>query len=366
MPKFKITVLPGDGIGPEVCQEAIKVLRAVERRFGHSFEFQTGLIGGAAYDQHQSHFPQETKDLCRWGDAVLFGSIGGPVEEQDRPRWKNCERDSLLAIRQFLELKINIRPARVWSSLRHLSVLKPEVIPPEGLEVVTFRELSEGLYFGDHQITNTPAGKVATDTCQYHAKTIEIISRFCFAQAAKLGKSVASVDKANVLDTSRLWRAVVDEISAENPSVPCRHWLVDNAVQQLVKHPEWFDFILTENLFGDILSDLTATFSGSLGLLPSASLSVEGFGLYEPSGGSAPHRAGKNMINPIAQILCGALMLRYSFGLEPAAQAIESAVDVVLERGLRTYDLYREQPNETSVSTTEMGDAIAQQVTDSR
>ncbi len=363
MTEYKIALLPGDGIGPEVCDEAVKVLQAIEKKFGHKFVLTKGLIGGAAYDEHKSHFPDETKELCKNADAVLFGSVGGPVAEMHLPKWKNCERESILAIRKFLNLTVNLRPARVWPELSHLSVLKAEKIPEAGLELLTFRELSEGLYFGKHETEVDENGeKVAHDTCNYHASTIEHIADFCFQAAQKAGKTVASVDKANVLDTSRLWREVVEDVAKKYPDVKYEHWLVDNCAQQLVKNPDWFQFLLTENLFGDILSDLTSTFAGSLGLLASASFDKEGFGLYEPSGGSAPKHAGKNRINPIAQILCVAMMLRYSFDMHEEADAIEKAVNQSIADGMRTYDLYRELAGETKVSTSEMGDAIAERV----
>jgi len=358
--KKKIALLPGDGIGPEVCAEAIKVLRAIEKKISHNFEIIEGKIGGAAWDEFGSHFPEQTKLLCKNTDAVLFGSVGGPVEEQETKKWKNCERESILAIRKFLNLKINIRPAKIFPDLAHLSVLKKEKIPKKGLEIIVYRELSEGLYFGEHSSFEENNERKARDICDYSESTIRFIAKFCFEAAKKSGKKIASVDKANVLETSRLWRSIVEEVAKEFPEVQYEHWLVDNCAQQLVKNPDWFEFILTENLFGDILSDLVSTFAGSLGLLPSASFSQNGFGLYEPSGGSAPKRAGQNIINPIAQILCVSMMLRYSFGLKKEAEKIENAIRKTISQGYRTYDLFRDFPNEKKIGTSEMGSLICE------
>lgn len=362
MNTYKIACLPGDGIGPEVCVEAVKVLRKIEKKYGHTFEIKNALIGGAAWPVHGNHFPDETKEICEWSDAVLYGSVGGPVNQQFEPQWKDAEKNAVLGVRKFLNLKINLRPARVWTALKHLSVLKEDKIPERGLEILTFRELSEGLYFGEHKTIEKNGERCATDVCEYHESTIRHIAKFCFEAAAKSGKKIASVDKANVLDSSRLWRTVVDEVAKDFPDVEYEHWLVDNCAMQLVKNPDWFEYILTENLFGDILSDLTSTFSGSLGLLASASFSADGFGLYEPSGGSAPKHAGKNRINPIAQILCVPMMLRHSFGLHAEADNIENAVNQAITDGYRTYDLYRELDGETKVSTSEMGDAICARI----
>lgn len=358
----KIALLPGDGIGEEVCAEAVKVLQKIAEKFDHTFEIKHGLIGGAAWDVHKSHFPDETKQLCDWSDAVLFGSVGGPVEEQDTEKWLNCERESILAIRKYLGLTVNLRPAKVFPELAHLSVLKKEKVPENGLEILMFRELSEGLYFGEHTTWEEDGQKKARDICDYSEDTIRFIAEFAFKASKQSNKKLASVDKANVLDTSRLWREVVDGVAKNYPEVEYEHWLVDNCAQQLVKNPDWFEYVLTENLFGDILSDLTSTFPGSLGLLASASFNREGFGLYEPSGGSAPKRANQNIINPIAQILCVAMMLRHSFGMEIEAVAIENAVQQTIRDGYRTYDLYRELAGETKVGTDQMGDLICERV----
>ncbi len=362
MKNYKIACLPGDGIGPEVCDEALKVLEVVGKKFNHNFEVRTALIGGAAWPTHGNHFPEETKAICDWSDAILYGSVGGPVDQQFEPQWKDAEKNAVLGVRKFLNLKINLRPARIWPDLKHLSVLKPEKIPEKGLEILTFRELSEGLYFGEHKTIDNDGDRLATDICEYHESTIRHIAKFCFEAAKKSGKKIASVDKANVLDSSRLWRTVVDEVAKDFPTVEYEHWLVDNCAMQLVKNPDWFEYILTENLFGDILSDLTSTFSGSLGLLASASFSEAGFGLYEPSGGSAPKHAGKDRINPIAQILCVPMMLRHSFGLETEAASIESAVNQAIADGFRTYDLFTEREGEKKVSTREMGQAICDRI----
>ncbi|MDD5770187.1 MAG: 3-isopropylmalate dehydrogenase [Candidatus Gracilibacteria bacterium] len=362
MKTYNIAVLPGDGIGPEVCDEALKVLNAVGKKFDTDFKNTIGYIGGAGWDKYKSHFPDETKKLCDKSDAVLFGSVGGPVDEQFEEKWKNCERDSILAIRKYLGLTVNIRPAKVWPKLAHLSVLKAEKIPPTGIEIVTFRELSQGLYFGEHTTFEENGELKARDICDYSESTIKHIAKFCLESAKISNKKVALVDKANVLDTSRLWRKVVEEVKKDYPEVQVENWLVDNCAQQLVKNPGYFDYLLTENLFGDILSDLTSTFSGSLGLLASASFNKSGFGLYEPSGGSAPKYTGLNKINPIAQILCVAMMLKYSFGMEEASKAVENAVNETINAGFRTYDIFRELPGEILVGTREIGDEIMKRV----
>jgi len=358
MKTYRIALLPWDGIGPEVCDEAVKVLRKIESLSDVQFDINLGLIGGAAWDVHTSHFPEETKTLCDNSDAVLFWSVGWPVDEQFDEKWKDCERNSILAIRKYLWLTINLRPSKVWTKLKHLSVLKEEKIPDTWLEILTFRELSSGLYFGEHTMYEENGVRKARDICDYDEETIRHIARFCFESAKKQGKKISVVDKANVLDSSRLWRIVVDEVAKDFPEVKYEFVLVDNCAMQLVKNPDWFEYILTENLFGDILSDLTSTFAGSLWLLGSASFNKEGFWLYEPSGGSAPKYTGQNKINPLAQILCAVMMLRYSFGMEKEANLIEDAINKTIDAGYRTYDIYRALPWEILLGTKEMGVAI--------
>ncbi len=362
MKTHKIAILPGDGIGPEVMDEAIKVLDKIWEKFQVNFEKNFWYIWGAWYEKYKNHFPEETKKIVDESEAVLFGSVWGPVDKQMEEKWKDCEKKSILGIRKHLDLVVNIRPARIWSELSHLSVLKEDKIPENWLNIITFRELSGGLYFGEHTTYTEDWVRKARDVCDYDENTIRYISEFCFKSAKNSWKKIAVVDKANVLDTSRLWRTVVDEVAKNYPEVKFEYVLVDSCAMHLVQKPEQFEYILTENLFGDILSDLTSTFSGSLGLLASASFSRKNFGLYEPSGGSAPDIAGKGIANPIAQILCVALMLRHSFGMEEAAVAIEKAVDETISAWFRTVDIYKELPWEKLVGTIEMWNEIKKRI----
>lgn len=354
MAEFNVAVLAGDGIGPEVMAEAIKVLRAVESRFGHAFTFEDALIGGAAYEATGEHFPSATLATCERSDAVLFGSVGGPVDAQDQPKWKDAEKISLLGLRKALGLAVNVRPAKVYPILTPLSPLKRELIE-EGVDLVVVRELLGGIYFGEHGTE----GDRAWDVMAYTESQVERVVRFAFEAARGRRKKLTVVDKANVLDCSRLWRKVAQRIAPEFPDVAMDFLYVDNAAMQLIKKPSSFDVIVTENMFGDILSDAASVLPGSLGLMPSASLG-DRVHLYEPAGGSAPDIAGKDVANPIAQILSAALMLRHSFGLEDEARAIEMAVERVLERGVRTGDLACE--GETRVSTSEMGGAVLKEL----
>lgn len=356
MKTYTVALLPGDGIGEEVCREAVKVLNVVAQKHGFALEFRHGLVGGAAWDIHKDHFPQETKDLIQSCEAVLFGSVGGPVDAQNDPQWKDCERNSILALRKFLNLRINLRPATVWPELTDFCPLRPDILGQDGFEILVVRELSGGIYFGEHR---RPTPDSAEDTAHYDRATIEHIARAAFSAAHNRNKKVTSVDKANVLETSRLWREVFINVAADFPDVELEHMYVDNAVQQIVRSPRSFDVIACPNLFGDIISDLTSVLPGSLGLLPSASLG-EGIHLYEPSGGSAPTLAGLNVANPIAQILSGAMMLRFSFGEEDAATDIERATHAAIAAGNRTGELYREGGGHTKVSTSEMGEAICE------
>ncbi|WP_027717589.1 3-isopropylmalate dehydrogenase [Desulfovirgula thermocuniculi] len=354
--RFRVAVLPGDGIGPEVIAQATRVLAAAGRRFGHEFQLREGLIGGIAYDATGHPLPQATLDLCRSSDAVLLGAVGGPKWDK-LPVHLRPEAGALLPLRKALDVYANLRPAVVFPALADASTLKREVV--EGLDILVVRELTGGLYFGEKRREEIPGGQRAVDTMVYTTEEIRRVARRAFELARTRKKKLTSVDKANVLESSRLWREVVTELAKDYPDVELNHMLVDNCAMQLVRNPKQFDVILTENLFGDILSDQAAQLVGSLGMLPSASLG-DGVGLYEPVHGSAPDIAGRQLANPIAAILSVALMLRYSFGLEEAALAVERAVAAVLEEGYRTADIM--EPGRKQVGTTEMGRLIAEKV----
>ena len=347
----KICIIKGDGIGPEVTAEAVKVLDEVAGKYDHQFEYVEALAGGVAWDEHQNHLPEETLQAAARCEAILFGSIGGPVEHQDEPKWKDCEKNSLLGLRKHFDLFANLRPSIVFAPLKNISTLKPETVGG-GFDVLIVRELTGGIYFGEHKTE----GEQATDVMNYSESEVERIARIAFEAAMKRGKRLTSVDKANVLDCSILWRKVVDRVAKDYPEVELEHMYVDNAAMQLVKDPKHFDVIVTGNMFGDILSDLSSTFAGSLGLLPSASLNAKNFGMYEPSGGSAPDIAGQGVANPIAQILSAAMMLKHSFGLVEESAAVEKAVSQTLEQKIRTGDIYEEGCEK--VSTQVMGDKI--------
>ncbi|OQR99080.1 3-isopropylmalate dehydrogenase [Achlya hypogyna] len=351
---YKIAVLPGDGIGPEVCAEAVRVLETIGGLFHHSFTFPTALCGGAAYEAHGSHLPQATIDLVKECDAVLFGSVGGPTDAQEVPKWKDAEKNCILGLRKNFNLAVNIRPAKIYSMLPDLSPLKPSLVEA-GVDMVIVRELVSGIYFGEHSTENG----VARDVMIYSEEEIRIPVMFAFETARNRSKRLTVVDKANVLDCSRLWRKVAKEVASSYPDVVLDFMYIDNAVMQLIKNPSQFDVIVTGNMFGDILSDAASVLPGSLGLMPSASLGDK-IHLFEPIGGSAPDIAGKGVANPIAQILSGALLLRYSFQMEKEAALIEKAVNAVLEGGLRTGDLTQDRSR--AVGTKAMGDAIVQQM----
>jgi 3-isopropylmalate dehydrogenase len=363
--QFKIAALLGDGVGPEVATEAIKVLEAVGKKFGHTFEFQHGLVGGASIDAHGVALTEETLKMCRDSDAVLLGAVGGP--KWDDPKAKVRPEDGLLALRQELALFANLRPVKVLPMLVDSTSLKPEVIKDVDLMVV--RELTGGLYFGQpKKHWQTSEGRRAVDTMDYSDHEIERIVRVGFEIALTRRKKLTSVDKANVLESSRLWRQVATEVAKDYPGVELDHMLVDACSMRLIQRPAQFDVIVTENTFGDILTDEASMLAGSMGMLPSASLAgipeggvSKAFGLYEPIHGSAPSRAGQNIANPIATILSGAMMLRYSFALAAEAESVERAVMTVLEEGYRTYDIMDE--HKTKVGTKEMGDLIADRIT---
>ncbi len=352
--KKTIAVIPGDGIGPEIVREAQKALAAVASRFGHDFEMSVYPVGGAAYDLCGDCLPDATLAACRAADAILLGAVGGPKWDA-LPAEKRPERRALLTLRAELGLFGNLRPAKVWPALREASPLKAEIVDG-GIDVLVVRELTGGIYFGAHE--RAADGKSAKDEMPYSVAEIERIARLAFAAARKRSGRVTSVDKANVLATSRLWRETVTALrEREFADVALDHMYVDNAAMQLVRAPAHFDVLLTENMFGDILSDEASQITGSIGMLPSASLGAGGHGLYEPIHGSAPDIAGKGVANPLATILSAALMLRHSFGLAAEADAVEAAVADVLARGVRTPDIAA--PGAPSVSTSEMGDAVA-------
>jgi len=350
----KIAVLPGDGIGPEIVAEAIKVLKVIEEQSNVSFEFNEFIIGGAAIDQTGVPLPDETLENCLKSDAVLLGAVGGP-------KWDNLPGDlrpekALLTIRKELKLFSNLRPVKVYNSLIDASTLKTDVI--SGVDFLVIRELTGGIYFGEKTKEVTDQGIKVTDALTYTEEEIERIVRLGFETAMKRRKKLTSVDKANVLESSRVWRQVVDNIAKEYPEVEINHMLVDNCAMQLVRYPKQFDVIVTENMFGDILSDEAAMLTGSIGMLPSASIGTEKIAMYEPIHGSAPDITGMGIANPLATILSVAMMLRYSFGMNQEAEKIENAVHQVLEQDYRTKDLA--QNNTKVVSTKEMGDLVIQ------
>jgi len=359
--QFKLAVLPGDGIGPEITAEAVKVLEAVGSRFGHGFSWQRGLLGGVAIDETGMALPDDTLKMCCRSDAVLLGAVGDPKWDND-PQARVRPEDGLLALRKGLGLFANLRPIKVFPVLIDAANLKPEVV--KGVDFIFVRELTGGVYFGrPRKRWQTSRGWRAVDSMVYSETEIERILRVGFELARRRLKKLVSVDKANVLESSRLWRQVAMEVAGEYPDVELEHMFVDACAMRLIQNPTYFDVLVTENMFGDILTDEASMLAGSLGMLPSASLAGiprEGasiFGLYEPAHGSAPRRAGLNMANPIATILSVAMMLHYSFGLLKEAQVVEDAVSKVLNEGYRTYDIMAE--GKVKVGTKEMGDLIA-------
>jgi len=349
----KIAVIEGDGIGPEVVAEAIKVMRKTEEVYGLSFAFEYGLFGGIAIDERGTPLPEDTLAMCRRADAVLLGAVGGPKWDTN-PKELRPET-GLLGIRKALGLFANIRPALVFDCLKEASTLKPEVLA--GTDLIVVRELTGGIYFGEKFRRESAGGEEAVDTSSYNVEEVERIARQAFAIARTRRKKLASVDKANVLETSRLWRETVIRIAADYPDVELEHVLVDNCAMQLLRRPSSFDVIVTENMFGDILSDEAAMLTGSIGMLSSASLGEGSFGLYEPVHGSAPDIAGRGIANPVATILSVALMYRLTFGYHEAAEAIERAVAEVLDAGYRTGDIAVDKS--TALGTAAMGDLIA-------
>lgn len=355
MTTYNVAVLSGDGIGPEVMAEAIKVLDVVQQKFNFKLNYRTFDVGGIAIDNHGTPLPAETLKGCEESDAILFGSVGGPKWEHLPPN-QQPERGALLPLRKHFALFCNLRPATLYKGLEKFCPLRAD-ISAKGFDMVTVRELTGGIYFGQPKGREGEGSQEkAFDTEVYHRFEIERIAKVAFETAMKRNKHVTSVDKANVLMSSILWREVVSEVAKQYPEVKLDHIYIDNATMQLIKQPDFFDVLLCSNIFGDIISDECAMITGSMGMLPSASLNEQGFGLYEPAGGSAPDIAGKGIANPIAQILSAAMMLRYSFNLNDAATAIENAVKTVLAEGHRTADLADESK---PLSTSEMGTLIA-------
>ena len=351
---YQIAVIPGDGIGPDVVEQTLKVMDKVGEKFGHTFNYTKVLAGGCAIDATGACLPQETIDICKASDAVLLGAVGGW-------KWDNLPGDqrperALLGLRKALGLFANLRPALLFEQLADASPLKPEILAG-GLDIVVVRELTGGIYFGEKGHRDTDLGPAAYDIEQYAEGEVRRIAKVAFDMAMKRSKHVTSVDKANVLESSRLWRHVVAEVAQDYPEVTLDNLYVDNAAMQLVRNPRQFDVIVTSNIFGDILSDEASQITGSIGMLPSASLAEGNFGMYEPVHGSAPDIAGQDKANPMATILSAAMMLRYTFGLGAEADAIENAVKSVLDQGYRTPDLYAGQG--TQVGTAQMGDLIA-------
>lgn len=353
MKNYKITVLRGDGIGPEIVDECIKVLDKAGEKYGFKFEYNDQLLGGCAIDETGVPYPKETEAACKASDAVLLGAVGGP--KWDTQPGSNRPEAGLLAIRESLGLFANLRPAKIFAPLKDASPIKEEIIG-DGLDILIVRELTGGIYFGDRGTYEKDGVEGAYDTERYTVPEIERILRAGFEYAMKRNKKLTCVDKANVLDSSRLWRKVAERVKADYPEVELSYMYVDNCAMQLVRNPRQFDTIVTSNMFGDILSDEASMISGSIGMLASASLAKGTFGLYEPIHGSAPDIAGQQKANPLATILSGAMMLRYTFGESEAANAIEQAVDTALTQA-RTPDIYED--GFKKVTTSEMGDLVA-------
>lgn len=350
---YSIAVIPGDGIGPDIVTETCKVLDRVGEIYGHQFSYTELLAGGAALDAEGIPLPSVTLEVCKKSDAVLLGAVGGP-------KWDNLDGElrpekALLGLRAGLGLFANLRPAILYEELKDACPLRPDIIG-NGLDIYVVRELTGGIYFGDRGFEELPSGTRAYDTMAYSVPEIERIARLSFEIAMKRNKKVTSVDKANILSSSQLWRATVEKVAKDFPEVELNHMYVDNAAMQLVRNPHQFDVIVTSNMFGDILSDEASMITGSIGMLPSASLGEGSFGMYEPVHGSAPDIAGEDKANPIATVLSAAMMLRYTFGLEKEADAMEAAVSTVLKTSHRTGDIMSDGMKLTG--TLEMGRLI--------
>lgn len=351
---YKIALIPGDGIGPEVVTETVKVLNKIGEKYNHQFEYTKVLAGGCAIDETGACLPQETIDICKSSDAVLLGAVGG-WQWDTLPGDQRPER-ALLGLRKELGLFANLRPAILFDELADACPLKPEIVEG-GLDIVVVRELTGGIYFGEKGFKDTDLGPAAYDVEQYAEEEVRRIAIVAFDMAMKRNKKVTNVDKANVLESSRLWRRVVAEVAKDYPEVTLDNLYIDNATMQMVRNPKQFDVIVTSNIFGDILSDEASMITGSIGMLPSASLAKGNFGMYEPVHGSAPDIAGQNKANPMATILSGAMMLRYTFGLSAEADDIEAAVKSVLADGYRTPDIFTEGMK--AIGTKEAGDLVA-------
>ena len=354
---FNIAVIPGDGIGPEVVDESIKVLSKIGEKYNHNFEFEFLQAGGCAIDSLGTPLPDKTLEVCKKSDAVLLGAVGGP--KWDDPNAKVRPEQALLGLRGGLNLYCNLRPALLYKALKEASPLKDTIIG-DGIDICVVRELTGGIYFGERGREVVDGIVSAYDTERYNIEEIERIVRIGFDTAMKRNKKLTSVDKANILESSRLWRGVVEQMSKDYPEVEVNHLYIDNASMQLVKDPKQFDVIVTSNMFGDILSDEASMITGSIGMLPSASLGEGTLGMYEPIHGSAPDIAGKEIANPLATILSTAMMLRYSFNLENEANDIEDAVVKVLEEGYRTGDINSEGTK--LVGTKEMGALVLEKI----
>ncbi|MFZ7132898.1 MAG: 3-isopropylmalate dehydrogenase [Eubacteriales bacterium] len=351
--EYNIAVIKGDGIGPEVVNTSLEVLKVVGKKFHHTFRFQEVLAGGIAYDTFDVPLPKETLEVCKKSDAILLGAVGGP-------KWDNLPGDmrpesALLGLRKNLGLFANIRPAILFESLADACPLKKDIIG-DGLDICVIRELTGGLYFGEKGFKDTPMGKAAYDVMIYAEEEVKRIATVAFDMAQKRSKKLTSVDKANILESSRLWRRIVEEMAKDYPEVIVNHMYVDNAAMQLIRDPKQFDVIVTENMFGDILSDEASMITGSIGMLPSASLGYGNKGMYEPVHGSAPDIAGEDKANPIATILSVSMMLKYTFGLVEESACIENAIHQVLRKGYRTVDIKLE--NGITVGTEKMGNLI--------
>jgi len=354
---YNIAVLGGDGTGPEVINEGVKVLNAIAKKYGHTFNFEEALIGGCAYDVYKTPLPESTISIAKNSDAVYLGAVGDWKYDTLPPEVR--PEKALLGIRKELNLFANLRPAIVFDELLSSSTLKEDII--KNVDIMIVRELTGDVYFGEPRGIKTENGeRIGYNNMIYSEKEIERIAHVGFQTALKRNKKLCSVDKANVLDCSRLWREIVTKISKQYPEVELSHMYVDNAAMQLIRNPKQFDVIVTGNIFGDILSDEASMLSGSLGMLPSASLSDNKRGMYEPIHGSAPDLKGQNVVNPIATILSGAMLLKYSFGLENEAKEIDNAVKAVLKKGIRTKDIA--DKDSTIVGTSQMGDAIVEEI----
>lgn len=355
--EYKVAVIPGDGIGPEVVGETVKVLNVVAEKYNHKFNYDYVLAGGCAIDKLGTPLPEETLDTCKKSDAVLLGAVGGP--KWDDPNAKIRPEQALLGLRGGLNLYCNLRPALLYAPLKDASPLKDSIIG-DGIDICVVRELTGGIYFGERGKEEVDGVASAYDTERYNVNEVKRIAKIAFETAMKRNKKITSVDKANILESSRLWRSVINEMSKDYPEVEVNHLYIDNASMQLVRDPRQFDVIVTSNMFGDILSDEASMITGSIGMLPSASLGEGKMGMYEPIHGSAPDIAGKGIANPLATILSGAMMLRYSFNLEEEAKVIEDAVLKVLEDGYRTGDIMSDGMK--LLGTKEIGDLVVNNI----